>query len=136
MDFVIEAAFIGLYCNALYFILSQFVTQYSILLFCVGILKHLTLRTLYCKFGSACVHQIKKKVSVETSEELTLLLEFLVEGFVFLLGGYGLSQFFSQFTNRYLKTKMFVVFLTGFLLHLLGEVFEIHRRFCEERCSS
>ena len=128
MYFVLEALFIGVYCSALYFVLSQFVTQYSILLFCVGILKHITLRTWYCKFGSACVRQIKKRFPVETSEELTLLFEFLVEGFVFLLGGYGLTKFFRQFT------KTFVVFLTGFLLHLLGEVFEIHRRFCEERC--
>jgi hypothetical protein len=140
MNFVLELGAIGLYCVLLLEILTPLIHNYLVILFLIGCLKHLTLRELYCKFSHACGKVSASKIETSAfilnslSEPVLLFCEFLVEGFVFLLGGYVVTRFIQQFSNRILKSREFAVFVVGSGLHFFGEMFEIHTRFCMERC--
>jgi hypothetical protein len=136
MNFVIESIGIGFYCCILFSVLEFLIHDYRIVFFMIGLLKHWTLRALYCKYGLSCQksHLDPGLNAFILPEPITIILEFLVEGFVFLLAGYVLLRFCQQFSNRIIKSRLFVVFVVGASLHMIGDIMEIHARFCSERC--
>jgi hypothetical protein len=60
MNYIFEAILVGLYEVCLYFVFSQFIKNFFVLLLVIGFCKHflgklLGLQTWYCNNGSACI---------------------------------------------------------------------------------
>jgi hypothetical protein len=124
---LLEAILVGLFCLFLYGCL-QWIKPFLLLLFVLGVLKHSLgyasgLESLYCNYGQACKAfspLFRKEVYTDR-----LILESLIEGGLFVSVGllfYGISS------------KVYIVFLIGFFLHLMAEVAGIHTQFCEKNC--
>jgi len=123
---LIEALLVGLFCLFLYGCL-QWIKPFLLLLFVLGVLKHSLgyasgLESLYCNYGQACkaIRPLFRKEAYTDG----LILESLMEGFVFALGG----------LLFYDTSKVYIVFLIGFFLHLMAEVGGLHTQFCEKNC--
>ena len=113
VSIIIEALFVGLYTQGI----SYFIKN----IFLLGFIKHLlghylNLHTYYCKYGNACLKI--KKYSKDKVSIIQLIVESILEGFLFII------------MNNITKNK----FLIGLLLHLIFDVFGLHRIFCLFRC--
>lgn len=121
-----EALFVGTYCMILYSVLSLLMQKDThIFWFVFGFLKHFLghftgIHKYYCSYACG-VPKIVANVS-------HLLPESVAEGFLFVAIGYG---FVSQFANRYVA-----VFIAGFVIHIVAEIFRVHKYFCENRCKN
>lgn len=126
MNYLVEAILVGLFCVFLYWGL-QWIKPFLLLLFVLGVLKHSLgyvsgLESLYCNYGEACkaIHPLFRTEAYTDR----LILESLMEGLVFALGG----------LLFYDTSKVYVVFLIGFVIHLLAEFSGLHTEFCEKNC--
>uniref|UniRef100_A0A6C0HPS1 Uncharacterized protein n=1 Tax=viral metagenome TaxID=1070528 RepID=A0A6C0HPS1_9ZZZZ len=127
MNYLVEAILVGLFCVFLYWGL-QWIKPFLLLLFVLGVLKHSLgyasgIESLYCNYGQAC----KATHPLFRTEAYTdrLFLESLMEGIAFVSVGllfYGVTS------------KVYIVFLIGFFLHLLAEFSGLHTEFCEKNC--
>jgi hypothetical protein len=131
MNYLVEALLVGFLCVFLYGGL-QWIKPFLLLLFVLGFLKHSLgyvsgLESLYCNYGQACkaIHPSNQTTIRTEAHTEILFLESLMEGLVFALGGllfYGVTS------------KVYIVFLIGFVLHLLAELTGLHTEFCEKNC--
>ena len=122
MNYIIEAIFIGLYSLTVYIPINLVSKNLYTRFFFTGFFKHflgyfLGIHNLYCKFH----HLEIKKV-----ELLTLFVESILEGFLFLIGGLLLSKI--DIINS------FIIFIIGFVLHIIFEILGIHKTFINDRC--
>ena len=130
MHYIFEAFFVGIYCAILYEILVNFITDYHLLLFTLGFIKHFFgyeagLHGLFCKFGYACQRVENSKIKTAYLKMPQLILESIAEGFVFLCIGYFLSLI--------TKDRLLMVFFIGVILHVSSEIIGIHKLVCH-RC--
>jgi hypothetical protein len=126
MYYVIEAIFIGIYSLVLYFSLITIYKPikdipFLVLLFILGFIKHLFgyilgLQTAYCK----------KYKSPSANTGFPSIMDNLFEGILFAILGSGLSII--------IKKKYIIIFLIGFLLHIISEVSGLHNYFINKRC--
>lgn len=150
LNIFLEAVFVGVYCVVLFLL----ITAGGLLgggggltlgfLFWLGFLKHflgywLGLHSLYCKYGAACNPNILRETNVWMTHKMTsimqrlmkdnisfyvwLLVECVLEGIAFVLVGSVLMMWIF-------KRRLVVVFMIGFILHLLAEVLGLHSLFC------
>lgn len=129
MNYILEAIFVGLYEIVLYFIFSQFISNFFILLLIVGFSKHflgklLGIHTWYCNNGSACLHTLSKKQKY-IANSIHLLRSSVGEAFAHLFLGILLATFLG---------KIYVFFAIGVILHIMAESLGIHNQFCRETC--
>lgn len=116
-DLIAQSIFVGIYCVFLFTILSYAKIESSYIFFVLGFFKHflgffLGLHAVFCN----CT--ILPKYAI-------LFGESILEGVAFLI----LYQIFHR-----LFPKIWVAFIIGFILHILAEIFGLHKWFCEKRC--
>jgi hypothetical protein len=134
MYYILEAFLVGIYSSILYVLSSNFTSNFNILLFVTGFIKHflgylLNIHTFYCNNGYACSKINKNLGSVRfiaVTDRITLFLESIIEGIIFLGIGWVLSFFTSY--------RLLIIFLIGFLLHIISELLYIHDTFCNTKC--
>jgi len=119
-----ESLFVGVYTCIIYFFASYIVSSnFTLLLFVVGFLKHflgyyLKIQDYYC---DTCVKGSKS----HTTKQI-LFGESILEGGVFIILGLLLKVF--------IESRWILMFLLGFLLHMIAEFVEVHKYFCKNRC--
>jgi hypothetical protein len=119
-----ESLFVGVYTCVISFFVSFLVSSnFVLLLFVVGFLKHflgyyLKIQDYYC---NSCVKGSKSQVSTRD-----LFIESILEGSVFIILGFLLGVF--------IKNRGVLMFLIGFLLHIVSEFAGVHKYFCKNRC--
>lgn len=123
---LLEAFFVGLYCLALYTILSKIIFDYYTW-FILGFTKHfagyiLGVHDYFCVYGNACRNKNKRY-----ADSTYLIFDSMCEGILFLIIA---SLWMPLFTN-----KQIGIFLAGFFIHLLMEFLFVHTYFCNHRCS-
>ena len=128
---LLEALVVGLFCVFLYGGL-QWINSFILLLFVLGFLKHSLgyvsgLESLFCNYGQACkaIHPSSQTPHKKEAYTEILFLESVIEGLVFVLIG----LLFYPVTS-----KVYIIFLIGFFLHLIAEIGGIHTEFCEKNC--
>ena len=161
VNYVIESVAVGLYSLFIFYILSQTTTinsktKATILLFTTGFLKHLLgnilqIHDYYCNHGSACSFLQLRENQTESpikyiSQNTTamLILECIIEGIIFVIlynmilyiFNQQLAKQSQQSANKQSQTRnnMTIVFLIGFIMHVLSEKTGIHTYFCKTRC--
>lgn len=122
MNYLIEAIIIGIYSSLLFIPLNLLIKNIYLIFFLTGFLKHflgyfIGIHNLYCKFHNLEI----KKVKI-----LQLTLESILEGILYLIGGTLLLKLS--------KTNGLIVFLIGFILHIVFEIIGIHDSFLNNRC--
>ena len=136
MHYILESVFVGVYSTLVYFVFSRF-SIFQVQLFVTGFFKHflgffIGLHSYYCNIGHACSRTEEKQKEKENERKRAnmskkmLITQSIIEGFLFILLGCTLSLF--------IKHKYVVIFLTGFILHLVFEFLKIHKLFCECYC--
>jgi hypothetical protein len=130
MHYIFEAGIVGIYSVIVYKILSQFLFELIPLLFAVGFVKHflgfeLSIHKIYCEYGNACSHLSNKYKGRSASNIKTIAEESIIEGTAFVVMGYLLSLVS--------KDRLLIIFIVGFLLHVIAELSGAHKKFCE-RC--
>lgn len=143
MHYIIESIIVGLYCVIIYFFINiwisnTFVNAFFITAFFItGFLKHflayyLGLHSWYCKNGYSCkfIYNSDTNINNNNNKKISknnyILVESIGEGILFLLVG---LLFKNIITNKYL-----IIFLIGFILHMIFELIGIHKYFCLVRC--
>lgn len=131
---VVESVLVGSYTLIVSLFIQQgfHFTDWNLFLFVLGFFKHvlgylLGIQDFYCRNGYACQNiQHRKKVLTKKNTDFYLhkIVEALMEGFAFVIVG-NLVSFFL------VMDKFYVVFATGFLLHIIAEMLGIHTYFCE-----
>jgi hypothetical protein len=129
MNYIFEAILVGLYEVILYYIFSQFITNFFILLLLVGFFKHflgklLDIHRWYCNNGSACLNTLDQKQKY-IANSIHLLRSSVGEAFAHLILGILLAAFLG---------KIYVFFAIGVILHIAAENLGIHNYFCRESC--
>jgi len=119
-----ESLFVGVYTCVISFFVSFLVSSnFVLLLFVVGFLKHflgyyLKIQDYYC---ATCVKGSKS----HTTKQI-LFGESILEGGVFIILGLLLKVF--------IENRTVLMFLLGFLLHMIAEFVGVHKYFCKNRC--
>jgi hypothetical protein len=129
MNYILEALFVGLYEMVLYFIFSQFISNFYVLLLVVGFCKHslgklLGIQTWYCNNGSACIKTLSQKQKY-IANSIHFLRSSVGEAIAHLILGILLAKFLS---------KVYLFFAIGVILHIAAESLGIHNNFCKESC--
>jgi hypothetical protein len=128
MQLVGEALFVGTYCLAIFAFLKQIAQPAGALFwFALGFIKHFLgyvagLHTYYCQYGSACCGM---KGGVAKADSRYLLLDSIVEGLAFIFIGYLITKTGYRYA---------AIFVAGALIHLLAELLQVHKFFCQHRC--
>ena len=155
----LESIFVGVYSSLVYYFCVKPWGFKPLLLvvFIVGVMKHffgyiLQLQTLYCSYGSACVFEPSMRLHNYHAQTppVQLVIESTFEGFAFVLVFCAIAaattqlHFTSlpavarqnlQMSGRNSPNKLLkIMFLIGFILHLLAEITGIHKTFCLHRC--
>ena len=117
-DLIAQSIFVGIYCTILFILLSYAKIETSYIFFVLGFFKHFLgfffrLHAIYCNCSILPNYGI-------------LFGESILEGFAFLL----LYQIFHK-----LFPKIWLAFTIGFILHILAEIFGLHKWFCEKKCN-
>ena len=160
VNYVIESIAVGLYSLFIFYILSKTTTinsktKATIMLFTTGFLKHLLgnllqIHDYYCNNGTACLQLREKHKSpikyVTQNKTAMLIIECIIEGIIFVILYviliymilYILNQQLAkqgqQSTNSKSRNNMTIVFLIGFIMHVLSEKTGVHTYFCKTRC--
>ena len=119
-----ESLFVGVYVCVISFFVSYVVSSnFTLLLFVVGFLKHflgyyLKIQDYYC---ASCV-----KGSKSYTTKQILFGESILEGGIFIIMGLLLKVF--------IENRVVLMFLLGFLLHIVAEFVGVHKYFCKNRC--
>ena len=129
MNYILEAILVGLYEMILYFVFSQFITNFYILLLVVGFSKHflgklLGIQTWYCNNGSACINALSQHQKY-IANSIHFLRSSVGEAIAHLILGLLLADFFG---------KIYVFFAIGVILHIVAESLGVHHNFCRESC--
>jgi hypothetical protein len=129
MNYILEAILVGFYEMTLYFIFSQFITNFYILLLVVGFSKHflgklLGIHTWYCNNGSACINTLTQK-----QKYIANSIHFLRTSF-----GEAIAHLFLGLLLVGFLGKIYVFFVIGIILHIAAESLGIHNNFCRESC--
>jgi len=129
MNYIIEALFVGGYEMILYFIFSQFIKNFYLLLLIVGFCKHflakiIGLQTWYCNNGSACIKTLSQKQKY-IANSIHFLRSSIGESIAHLILGILLAKFLA---------KEYLFFAIGVILHIAAESLGIHNNFCKESC--
>ena len=137
-----ESIIVGFYTSIIYFLLKSLKSLKSFklfkninnLLFSTGFIKHflgyfLQIHTYYCNYGYSCISSSKKNKKYQISKKHIgiLILESIIEGFIFLFLGNILYSITRNINITY-------VFIIGCLLHLISEIIGIHKYFCKYSC--
>ena len=131
MYYIFESIFVGIYCSILYFLFSFLkIKNIYVLLFIIGFFKHyiayeIGIQDYYCKHGYAC----KKKKGILKISQKEIILYSLIEGLLFLILGMLLLNI-----NYLYKNQIILYFIIGVNLHILCEIFGIHKKFCNNLC--
>ena len=126
MNYILEALIIGLYSLTVYIPINLVSKDLYTKFFFTGFFKHflgyfIGIHNLYCRF-----HELElKKVKL-----LTLFLESILEGFVFLIFGIFLTKMLHES-----KTISLAIFIIGFVLHIVLEMLGIHNSFLHNKCT-
>jgi len=134
MHYLAESIFVGLYSCIIFLLISQIFTNYTWILFCTGFLKHFSgyvfgIQTYYCNHGLACSNRREQKEKSKYEAKIPddrLLIECILEGIGYIV----LGSFFILF----IKNNLLADFCIGASMHILAEIFGIHRYFCETHC--
>ena len=134
-----ETFVVGSYTVVLFVLLQQvfYSSDWNLFLFVLGFLKHLFgyllgIQKFYCRYGYACQNiKPKNKQNIKNNVDYVLekTVESILEGIAFVV--VGNSVLLSTKIN-----KIYVVFATGCLLHIMGEISGVHKFYCENGCSS
>jgi hypothetical protein len=129
MNYIFEAILVGLYEIVLYFIFSQFINNFYLLLLVIGFFKHflgklIGLQTWYCNNGSACIKTLSQKQKY-VANTIHFLRSSIGEAIAHLILGILLFKFLA---------KEYLFFAIGFILHISAEYLGIHNNFCKESC--
>ena len=119
MHFLLEAIFVGIFVLPIYFIISIFIRNFALLLFCVGFFKHFLgsffIHEYYCKYGAACNRkQDKNEYHVDLS-----IIECILEGIAYFCFGYFIRYIYLF---GYLKNRLVIVVVVSVLLHIFAEL--------------
>ena len=100
------------------------------LLLVCGFFKHflgsiIGIWTWYCNNGDACVKVLRQDQQYK-SNTLQLISESIYEAFIFLIVGAMLSFV--------VKKRIYLFFIMGIILHMMGEYSGIHKKFCRNTC--
>jgi len=118
-----EAIIVGIYSIFLFLIIN-FISLNKLSsyqeLFIIGFFKHLfgfysNIHSYYCE--TECKNKI-------------IVVESLIEAFVFLFIGLVLSFFLN-----YNKNKVVIYFLIGFSLHIIADISGLHKIYCKNKCT-
>jgi hypothetical protein len=159
VNYVIESIAVGFYSLFIFYILSKTTTinsktKATIILFTTGFLKHLLGNVLkihdyYCNNGAACFFlQLRENQPIPHIKYITqnktamLILECIIEGIIFVILYNMILYIFNQQLNKQTqpthvtktRNNMTIVFLIGFIMHILSEKIGIHTYFCKTRC--
>lgn len=134
MHFLLESFFVGFYSVILYEILKPFLSETTVLFFCIGFFKHLfgyllSLHTQYCNYGDACKRTTHDYIT--NTSFTTIIVESILEGFVFVILD---SLFLSIFWKMGVRVPEISIFVTGYVLHVSYEYLGLHDSFCKTRC--
>ena len=132
-----EAILVGIYTLIIYLFLSFFIKNPLFLFFILGFTKHflgnfIQLHTFFCNYGYACTYyfggnSILHRISER--KEVVILIESILEGFLFLL------LCFFLFSVVSFERKWYWILFIGFFIHIFMEKIGIHSLFCKYRCS-
>ena len=161
VNYIIESIAVGLYSLFIFYILSQTTTmntttKATILLFTTGFVKHLLgnilqIHDYYCNNGAACFFlQLSENQPIPhikyISQNTTamLIIECIIEGIIFVILYNMILYIFNQqlakqgdqstHGTKQRNNMTIIVFLIGFILHVLSEKTGIHTYFCKTRC--
>jgi hypothetical protein len=133
MYYIFEAIFVGIYSCSVAITLSYlFILKFLYLLFWTGFMKHLLgylfgIQSYYCNYGYACSKSEDKDKKKEVyNNTYRLIFECIIEGIAYIVIG--------TIVNTLITHKILTIFFTGFILHILSEILEIHTYFCENNC--
>jgi hypothetical protein len=129
MNYILEAILVGMYEMVLYFIFSQFISNFYVLLLVVGFSKHflgklIGLQTWYCNNGSACIKTLSQKQKY-IANSIHFLRSSVGEAIAHLILGILLFKFLA---------KEYLFFAIGVILHIAAETLGIHNKFCRDNC--
>ena len=130
MNYLIESIFVGIYTSFIYLLFSPFIKNFYVLLLVCGFFKHflgsiIGIWTWYCNNGDACVKVLRQDQKYK-SNTLHLISESIYEAFIFLIVGAMLSFV--------VKKRIYLFFIMGIILHIMGEYSGIHKKFCRNTC--
>jgi hypothetical protein len=139
MKLILESLFVGWYVIFIYYFftiihLFTYIYKYTLLqLFIIGFVKHfmgyyIGIQTYYCNNGSTCN---KYKIDKQVAIPFHLLLFSVIEGFMFIILFSLLSFIFNLQTFNYL-----ILFIIGFILHIVADIIGIHKLFCYYSCKT
>jgi hypothetical protein len=129
MNYIFEAILVGLYEVCLYFVFSQFIKNFFVLLLVIGFCKHflgklLGLQTWYCNNGSACIKVLSQNQKY-IANSIHLLSSSTGEAIAHLVLGILLAKFLA---------KEYLFFAIGVILHIVAESLGVHNDFCRVNC--
>jgi hypothetical protein len=136
---IIEAVIVGIYTTIIYAIIRIFIMDlFGVgvgvgvgVLFLLGFLKHflgylLGLHSIYCKYGFACGGNAKR-----VFDDGTFIIYSIFEGIYFVFLGGILFWWLGSIISPYV-----IIYLVGFILHILFEIFGMHKKWCSMHCVS
>jgi hypothetical protein len=114
----------------MYLLFSSFIKNFYVLLLVCGFFKHFLgssfgLWTWYCNNGYACLKVLSQDQKYEANT-LYLIRESIYEAFIFLIIG--------TLLNLLVTKKIYLFFMMGAILHIMGEYLNIHIFFCKRIC--
>jgi hypothetical protein len=129
MNYIFEAILVGGYEIILYYIFSQFIKNFYLLLLAIGFCKHflgklIGIQTWYCNNGSACIKTLSQKQKY-IANDIHLLRSSIGEAIAHLILGILLAKFLA---------KEYLFFAIGVILHISAESLGIHNKFCRDNC--
>jgi hypothetical protein len=129
MNYIFEALLVGGYEIFLYFIFSQFIKNFYVLLLVVGFCKHflgklIGIQTWYCNNGSACIKTLSQKQKY-IANNINFLRSSVGEAIAHLILGILLAKFLA---------KEYLFFAIGVILHIVAELLGVHNNFCRDNC--
>ena len=129
MNIIIESIYVGLFVLSIGIIVIKFVNG-IIGYYIIGFLKHflgyyLGIQDYYCNYGNKCVEVNKDRGKLKASNK-KLLIESLLEGIVFMIMGIIIEIV--------VKNEYIILFLIGFIIHMISEWIGIHLYFCDYNC--
>ena len=130
MNYLFESIFVGVYTSFIYLLFSPFIKNFYVLLLVCGFFKHflgsiIGIWTWYCNNGDACIKVLRQEQKYK-SNTLQLISESIYESFIFLIVGTILS---------FIVVKgIYLFFIMGIILHMMGEYSGIHKKFCRNTC--
>jgi len=137
MRYLFEAVLVGIYSVIIYLFISYIIPSYTLSLVIVGFIKHYLgyyfgIHTIYCKYGEKCL-QIHENNSNYISNNNFIYVYSLLDGLLYILIGTILSTLFFWIRNYKIK-YIIILFLLGFIVHILSEKYFIHNIFCSTNC--